>query len=459
VTSPLVVLSIPFRNPAAAFAPLAGQEMAILLDSALPSAQGRFSYIAVDPFRVIRCTPYPWRVSIDGEPQDHDAFVTLATALEQFSTQPAYGPVPFMGGAIGFFSYELGGVLEATPKPKTIDGPADMVVGLYDTLAAFDLEKREAWVIARDLPGVFGRQSAAARAEQLARTLGTAELSVPSPITGQWQAETSRAAHETSVAETIAAIHAGDIYQANITQRFLADVPSNIDSFALYLNLRAATPAPFAAFINAGGGFHIMSASPERFLRMDANGAVETRPIKGTRPRGASGAEDEAMAAELLTSSKDRAENLMIVDLLRNDLARVCVPGSVGVPVLCGLETFPAVHHLVSVVTGQLRAEANAVALLRAAFPGGSVTGAPKIKAMEVIHNHEPAARGPYCGAIAWLGFDGAMDSSIVIRTLVRHGERLMAQAGGGIVAESHPGREYDESVTKVKPLLGVLES
>jgi para-aminobenzoate synthetase component 1 len=457
VTSPPVVLSIPFRNPAAAFAPLAGQDMAILLDSALPSAQGRFSYIAVDPFQVIRCSPYPWRVTINGEALDQDAFAALAAALETYSVQPAPGPAPFMGGAVGFFAYELGGVLETTPKPKTIDYPADMVVGLYDTIAAFDLEKGEAWVIAHDVPGISGRQNAAARAERLARALGTAELSPPSPITGQWRAETSREAHETSVAETIEAIHAGDIYQANITQRFLADVPSSVDSFTLYLNLRAATPAPFAAFINAGDGFHIMSASPERFLKMDADGAVETRPIKGTRPRGASSVEDTALATDLLTSAKDRAENLMIVDLLRNDLARVCVPGSVSVPVLCGLETFPAVHHLVSVVTGQRRADANAVALLRAAFPGGSVTGAPKIKAMEVIHNHEPAARGPYCGAIAWLGFDGAMDSSIVIRTLVRYGDRLMAQAGGGIVAESDPAREYDESVTKVKPLLGVL--
>ena len=186
---------------------------------------------------------------------------------------------------------------------------------------------------------------------------------------------------------------------------------------------------------------------------------IETRPIKGTRPRGASPEADRTLAQELVASAKDRAENLMIVDLLRNDLARVCIPGSVAVPVLCGLETFPTVHHLVSVVTGQLRRDATAVDLLRAAFPGGSITGAPKIKAMEVIHAHEPGARGPYCGTIAWLGFDGAMDSSIVIRTLVRQGTSLVAQAGGGIVAESDPAREYEESVLKVNPLLGVLDS
>ncbi len=325
----------------------------------------------------------------------------------------------------------------------------DMVVGIYDTVVAFDMAQRTAWVIAPTM----------ARAEQLAGRLGNTPVPHPPAPKAAWRTETPRDVYEGSVARAIDAIHAGDIYQANITQRFLADIPGNAASYDLYLRLRAATPAPFAAFINAGDDLHILSASPERFLKADTTGAIETRPIKGTRPRGVSEAEDRALAAELLASAKDRAENLMIVDLLRNDLARVCVPGSVSVPVLCGLETFPAVHHLVSVVTGQLRPSSTAVDLLRAAFPGGSVTGAPKIKAMEVIHDLEPAARGPYCGAVAWLGFDGAMDSSIVIRTLVRQGTTLMAQAGGGIVAESDPAREYEESVTKVKPLLSVLDS
>jgi para-aminobenzoate synthetase component 1 len=452
------VLSIPFRDPATAFRPFAQQDMAVLLDSALPGAQGRYSYIAVDPFKIIRCTPHPWRVTVDGAPRDADAFTVLAEELAPFRDLPA-GPTPFSGGAVGFFAYELGGALERLPIPKTTPWPLDMAMGLYDTVAAFDLETRSAWIIAHD---VAGRAAPETRAAQLAKSLGTeslaTEITLP-PLSGTWRAEVTRETYEGTVAATIEAIRAGDIYQANITQRFLAEIPASTRSYDLYLRLRAATPAPFAAYINAGDGLHILSASPERFLHADAQGRIETRPIKGTRPRGATPSEDGLLARELQNSGKDRAENLMIVDLLRNDLARVCVPGSVTVPVLCGLETFPAVHHLVSVVTGQLRAGARQADLLRAAFPGGSITGAPKIRAMEIIRDLEPAARGPYCGTIAWMGFDGAMDSSIVIRTLVRRGTTLVAQAGGGIVAESDPAREFEESVTKVKPLLSVLAS
>ncbi len=449
------ILPIPFRDPPTAFAPLAARDMAVLLDSALPGPQGRFSYIAVDPFHVLCCSAHPWRVTADGRLQATDAFAALADELQKWA-QPSAGPAPFTGGAIGFFAYELGGVLENTPVPKTTPWPADMVVGLYDTVAAFDHERQEAWIIAHDMGP--GRAPAEVRARHLAASLGTEPAAHALPIAGAWHAETARADYEASVAAAIEAIRRGDIYQANITQRFVAKIPATASSYDLYMRLRSAAPAPFAAFFNAGDGLYILSASPERFLKL-AEGHVETRPIKGTRPRGATAAADQALAAELLNSAKDRAENLMIVDLLRNDLARVCKAGSVVVPALCQLETFPAVHHLVSVVTGLLRPNSSAVDLLRAAFPGGSITGAPKIKAMEIIHDLEPAARGPYCGTIAWFGFDGAMDSSIVIRTLVRRGTDLVAQAGGGIVAESDPAQEYDESLTKVKPLLSVLDS
>ena len=449
-----LILPIPFRDPATAFAPLADRDMAVLLDSALPGPQGRFSYIAIDPFRVLRCSPHPWRVTVDGRPQAGNPFTVLADELKTWA-RPTSGPAPFTGGAVGFFAYELGGVLETTPAPKTAPWPADMVVGFYDTIAAFDLERRVAWIIAHDV--IPGRAPAAQRARVLADALGTAAPETPRPIPDTWRAETSRTDYESNVTAAIDAVRRGDIYQANITQRFTAEIPRETSSFALYMRLRAASPAPFAAFLNAGEGLHILSASPERFLKLEPDGTIETRPIKGTRPRGATPAADQALADDLLNSAKDRAENLMIVDLLRNDLARVCTPGSIAVPALCALETFPTVHHLVSVVTGKIRPTAGAVDLLRAAFPGGSITGAPKIKAMEIIHDLESAARGPYCGAVAWFGFDGAMDSSIVIRTLVRQGTTLVAQAGGGIVAESDPALEYDESVTKVKPLLSVL--
>ena len=439
--------------------------MAMLLDSALPGVRARYAYIAVDPFRVICSTAFPWRVTVDGTAHPSDPFSVLAGELARFASPERAGPVPFMGGAVGFFAYELGGVLEATPAPKISRDPPycpeDMVMGLYDTIAAFDLERRQAWVIAHDIPESDpsgGRAGAQVRAQRLAEILGTGTVHGTTHfIDGLWRAETTRRAHEARVAAAIEAIGAGDIYQANITQRFVAEIADDVPSFDLYLRLRAASPAPFAAFINAGEGCHIISASPERFLKVSPGGAVETRPVKGTRPRGATAPEDQRLAAELLASAKDRAENLMIVDLLRNDLARVCRAGSVTVPALCNLESFASVHHLVSVVTGQLRAGATALDLLRAAFPGGSITGAPKIKAMEIIHALEPSPRGPYCGTIAWFGFDGAMDSSIVIRTLVRNGIFLSAQAGGGIVAESDPAGEYDESLTKLGALLSIV--
>lgn len=448
------VLPIPYRDPAVAFAPLAHEPMAALLDSALTSHQGRYSYIARDPFRTLRCTPHPWRVSIDGEPSADDPFTALARELARFPAHTA-GPAPFGGGAIGFLSYELGGVLERLPAPRDTPCPADMVVGLYDAVAAFDHEQRKAWIISTGFPA--GPDRAEQRAKALAAVLGTAPLPKPARIRGAWSAESTPAAHQSRVAQTLEAIRAGEIYQANITQRFLAEIPADTPAFDLYRRLRALSPAPFAAFLNAGD-MAVMSASPERFLSLDAGGVVETRPIKGTRPRGQTPAADAALAAELAASPKDRAENLMIVDLLRNDLSRVCRPGSVKVPELCALTTFPAVHHLVSTVTGRLREGLGAIDLLRATFPGGSITGAPKIHAMEIIHTLEPGARGPYCGCIAWVGFDGAMDSSIVIRTLIKTGGRLMAQAGGGIVADSDPALEYEESLVKVRPLLAVLE-
>jgi len=459
VHDPSIILEVPYRDPVAAFTTLAGLTGAVLLDSAEQGLQGRYSYIAADPFRTIRCTTYPWAVTVDGAPREGTVFDVLAAELAGFAWQPAT-PVPFCGGAIGFLSYELGGQLETLPRPKTSPFPVDMVMGLYDVIAAFDHAQKKAWIIASGFPET-SRDARSRRAQIRAAWLADM-LSRPAPLSAQkthsaWRAESTRAQHEARVAATIESIRAGDIYQANITQRFLTETPENEQVFDIYRRLRTRSPAPFAAFLNAGEGLHLLSASPERFLACDADGRVETRPIKGTRPRGTHPDADRAQAAALQASAKDRAENLMIVDLLRNDLARVCVPGSIAVPVLCGLETFASVHHLVSVVTGQLRPDAGAVDLLKAAFPGGSITGAPKIRAMEIIHDLEPSARGPYCGALAWLGFNGAMDSSIVIRTLVVKGREIAAQAGGGIVADSIPALEYDETRAKAAPLLAVV--
>jgi para-aminobenzoate synthetase component 1 len=252
----------------------------------------------------------------------------------------------------------------------------------------------------------------------------------------------TREGYERAVARVIDYIHAGDIFQANLSQRFEAMLAEGDTPYALYSRLRAASPAPFSSFFNFGEGA-IVSSSPERFL-LCRNGEVETKPIKGTRQRGLTPGEDNRLAAELLASEKDRAENVMIVDLLRNDISRVCEDGSVTADKLCELESFANVHHLVSTVRGKLRKDETATGLLAACFPGGSVTGAPKRRAMEIIAELEPTARGPYCGG---------MDSAIAIRTMTVTGRRVTFQAGGGIVADSDPEAEYEETLAKARDM------
>jgi para-aminobenzoate synthetase component 1 len=249
-------------------------------------------------------------------------------------------------------------------------------------------------------------------------------------------------------------IIAGDIFQANLSQRF--EAPLEEDPWRLYRRLREVNPAPFAAYLEFDG-VAVASASPERFLLLDTAGQVETRPIKGTRPRGVSPEHDAALSRALHDSGKDRAENLMIVDLLRNDLSRTCAPGTVRVPELFALEGFRTVHHLVSTVTGTLAPGHEATDLLATTFPGGSITGAPKVRAMEIIAELEPSRRGIYCGSIGYLSVTGAMDTSIVIRTFVCLAGRAFFSAGGGIVADSDPAQEYEETLDKARALIGAL--
>jgi para-aminobenzoate synthetase component 1 len=249
-------------------------------------------------------------------------------------------------------------------------------------------------------------------------------------------------------------IVAGDIFQANLSQRF--EAPLAESAWSLYSRLRRRNPAPFAAFLDFPEVV-VVSASPERFLRVDRQGHVETRPIKGTRPRGIGPEHDAALGQALAESAKDRAENLMIVDLMRNDLSRVCAPGTVRVSELFSLEHYATVHHLVSTVVGELAPGADALDLLRAAFPGGSITGAPKLRAMEVIAELEPSRRGVYCGTIGYVSVTGEIDTSIAIRTAVVQDGRVYFSAGGGIVADSDPGQEYLETIDKARALIDVL--
>ena len=453
----MVILPIPYRDPVAAFQPFAKDRYAALLDSAALGMGGRYSFMAVEPQHVITATRAG--VMVDGVTVVGDPFAVLESewikskTLAKEASTTTLAPVPFTGGCVGFLGYELGGVLEhlPAPKPDGLDLPL-MAFGVYDTIVAFDHVDRRAWVISH---AADGDKKTKNMADRLAAASGMA-LPLDWQTTVSWQADLTRAEVEKNIQTVIDSIHAGVLFQANYTQRFQAARAQGCDDFMAYRRLRELSPAPFAAFLRCGD-VSIASASPERFVSLDTQRNIATYPIKGTRTRDDDPVHDARLADSLRTSAKDHAENLMIVDLMRNDLSRVAEVGSVEVPSLCMLESFASVHHLVSCVTGRMREGLDSVDLLRATFPGGSVTGAPKIKAMELIHALEPAPRGAYCGCLGWIGFDGAMDMSMTIRSLTLTPDTIVAQAGGGIVADSNPAAEYDESMIKIAPLLRAM--
>jgi para-aminobenzoate synthetase component I len=460
----LVSIDIPYRDPLTAFAPFANEKFSAFLDS--PNGNGRYAYIAPSPVEIISAD----QVTADtaGDPMADNGWGALQTRLATLSADTIDTLPPFQTGIIGYFGYELGRHLERLPPPrKPGTGLPEMFCGVYDVVAAFDTISKRGWVIANGYPHLdiaSRRDNAERRAQWLANKIATGpEISAeptiaPAMSTVRWRPEMSRSEYLEKVERTIEYIRAGDIFQANLTQRFLCARPKGLRPFDLYRRLRTESPAPYAAYLSCGESRALLSASPEKFLTLTAGGDVTTQPIKGSRPRGRTKADDFNLAQALCNSPKDRAENLMIVDLVRNDLSRVCETGTVRVPELCRLESFSNMHHLVSTVTGKLKKNESALSLLKACFPGGSVTGAPKIRAMEIIHELEPARRGPYCGAIGWIGFNGAMETNIVIRTLLVDGEKVIAQAGGGIVADSNATQEYDESLSKVRPLLRCLD-
>jgi para-aminobenzoate synthetase component 1 len=427
---------LPWIEPIDAFLRFADDDFTTFFDGCgAAGPRARFSYLCVDPFKIMR--DVSWQA--------------LQAEMARFPVPFPRAPLPFAGGAAGFAGYEAGTDRNMAARPPgDFAGVPDMQFGLFDIVFSWDHETRRSWLV-----------SAFAETAPRARMALDRLRETPPPGARprlSWRADVTREDHIARVQRTLAYIRAGDVYQANITASFTAARPAGLRAADIYLALRAGNDAPFSAFINTGQDCAVASVSPERFLRLTAEGSIEARPIKGTRPRGATAEADEAQAAALLASAKDRAENLMIVDLLRNDISRVALPGSVRVPSLHGLETFPHLHHLVSVVTGRLRPGCSAVDLLRAAFPGGSITGAPKIRAMQIIAELERAARGPYCGAAVWLGPDGAMDSSILIRTVTIATDRIVAQAGGGIVADSEPAEEWEELLVKIRPILRALD-
>jgi len=466
-------ISLP-SPPATLFAGLHDRPHAFFLDSGLASGGlGAYSFIGFDPFlvfsakgRAITLTENGRTTTRDGDPlaelqallRRHRASAPAPGRSAPGSSPPA---LPFTGGAVGFFGYELCTQLENLPRTRPDDLPQipDLAFAFYDGLIAHEHATARTWLVANPVhttpaPAILARLRAALAAAP--RTTchlisdKPALAAGPRPVANfTWQA------YADAIARIKAYIASGDVYQVNLTQRFESPLPC--PPFALYQRLRARSAAPFAAYLDFGS-VQIAGSSPERFLRIRGR-HVETRPIKGTRRRDAAAAADARLADELLASPKDRAELLMIVDLERNDLGRVCEFGSVRVDDLWRLESHPTVHHLVANVSGTLRPGCDAIDCLRAAFPGGSITGAPKIRAMQIIDELEPHRRHVYTGALGWLGFDGDCDLNIAIRTLTCTGGRAYYHVGGGIVWDSDPAAEYQETLDKGRAMHEALTS
>jgi len=414
---------------------------------------GRYTLMGCDPFLVMTTRGRRVRLRRGEEVEEFEGnpFHVLRGLLERYG-MPQQDETLFTGGAVGYLSYDLGSFVERLPCTTLDDiGLPELYLAFHDTALIVDHAEGRAWIVAAEL-GVKGRSSAGERMESLRRRVAgeAAAPRLPEAAPAEVTCNFTKREYMRAVQRTKDYIASGDIFQANISRRF--ETALVLPPEELYLRLRAINPAPMAAYLQFDEGA-VISASPERFLKVRGR-RVETRPIKGTRPRGATAEEDRALAEELLGSAKDNAELAMIVDLERNDLGRVCSYGSVRVTEARVLESHPTVHHLVATVEGRLHEGRDLVDLLKASFPGGSITGAPKIRAMEIIDELEPTRRSVYTGAIGYLGFDGNADLSIVIRTFLAAGGRLYFQAGGGIVADSLPEMEYDETTHKARALL-----
>ena len=437
----------------------------LLLESALQREPvGRFSFLMADPVK-------HWTLAAPC--YGADPLTEFRSTSEQWAAENQLGLPPFQGGVAGLMGYELGQSWErvATPGYDEFQLPV-MAVGLYDCVIAWDHQTNRVWLISQGWPESdrHARTDRAARrirsvkhaldAKLVERSLSShsevlLEFAPQFPLANHPQVTSSfsRENYLRTVERVIEYIDAGDIFQANLSQRLLTRASGA--STDLYSRLRLVNPAPFAGLMQ-WDDWSIVSASPERFLSV-INGEIETRPIKGTRQRKRGPEADLFTRDELRQSEKDRAENVMIVDLLRNDLSRVCLPGTVRVPQLCAVESYETVQHLVSEVRGHLDPQYTIWDLFRATFPGGSISGAPKVRAMQIIAELEPTVRGPYCGSLFYVGADGKTDSNLLIRSFVQRYGWLQCHVGGGIVAQSNPAAEYEETLTKAAGMLRAL--
>lgn len=440
------------------FSALASEPWAMLLDSAASNhVNSRFDILVARPVATLLYQKGQLIQTEQGQSQllQMDPFGALQQLTHRyFPDKPALSDtpdLPFVGGALGYFGYDLGTVIE--PVPQAADTGAllpDMAMGIYLWALILDKQQQQLWY-------VDYRGDAASHWAQTSTLFTAAAQSKAFELTSDWQANMDKTSYSKKFDQVQSYLQSGDCYQINLAQRFEASYSG--DEWQAYLTLRSKNAAPFSAFLRLPQGA-VLSLSPERFLQLKA-GQVETKPIKGTRPRFADAQLDKQSAEELQAAPKDRAENVMIVDLLRNDLGKHCVPGTVKVPALFAIESFPAVHHLVSTITGTLSPNADACDLLRGAFPGGSITGAPKVRAMQIIAELEPNSRSVYCGAVGYINSNGDMDTNIAIRTLVMAQGKAFCWAGGGIVADSEVNAEYEETfhkVNKILPLLGQVK-
>lgn len=442
------IIEADWREPAGVLAAFADEPWAIGLLSGGDGDQARWSYVTRQPDRTLVVAPEDPR----------DPFEALR-ALVGPPTEPLADGPPFQGGVAGLACYELGERIDPIGLARRPGWP-DLACARYPALLAFDHRERVIMAVGR------GENDAAAR-QTATEALGWLQVPSPPPVSGPLAEPPvvgPAEAYEAVVAEVVARIAAGDIFQANVARAWIGRLLGEARPFELMDRLTRSSPAPFAAYLRLEDRA-VVSNAPERFVRLsrqDGGFLALTQPIKGTRPRGADPAEDAALAAALAASHKDRAENLMIVDLMRNDLARVSTPGAVRTPELFRTQSFANVHHLVSTVTGRLAPGRDAADLLRATFPPGSITGAPKLQAMRTIAALEPP-RGPFFGSMFWAGSDGAMDASVLIRTALferdETGWTFEARAGAGLVADSDPRAERLETEAKISAILAALRA
>ncbi|ROP61894.1 aminodeoxychorismate synthase subunit I [Enterobacter sp. BIGb0383] len=446
------IIALPWRQDAAEFyfSALNTSPWAMLLHSGFADhPHSRFDILVADPVATLVTHGASTTVTQGNEPfvSEDDPLNLLQQALDRMNLRPQPDlDYPFQGGALGLFGYDLGRRFETLPARAAADiDVADMAVGLYNWALIVDHQRQKLSLLCHG--------DATARLTWLEQQ--QAAFSAPFALNTAWQANMTRDEYGVKFNQVQAYLQSGDCYQVNLAQRFEAGYQG--DEWQAFTRLNQVNRAPFSAFLRLDDAA-ILSLSPERFIQLE-DGNIQTRPIKGTLPRLEDPQQDVLQAQKLAASEKDRAENLMIVDLMRNDIGRVAVPGSVRVPELFVVEPFPAVHHLVSTITARLSPQLDACDLLRAAFPGGSITGAPKVRAMEIIDELEPHRRNAWCGSIGYLSLCGNMDTSITIRTLTARDGRLYCSAGGGIVADSLPDAEYQETFDKVNRILRQLEN